>query len=105
VDELYDATVISGTMRLARGSWELDARVIDGVVNGTAMGTRGTSFLSGLFDLHVVDGFVNWIASAYDWSSRRLRRMQWGVVQGYALVMMMGFVLVLAAALWLGRGM
>ncbi|MCU0293175.1 MAG: hypothetical protein MUF10_14475, partial [Thermoanaerobaculaceae bacterium] len=105
VDEIYDATVISGTMRLARGSWELDARVIDGIVNGTALGTRGSSFLSGLFDLHVVDGLVNWVAGAYDWASRRLRRMQWGVVQGYALVMMVGFVLVLAAALWLGRGM
>ncbi|MGV8039619.1 MAG: NADH-quinone oxidoreductase subunit L [Thermoanaerobaculaceae bacterium] len=103
VDEIYDATVVDGTMMLARGSWEVDARVVDGVVNGTALGTRGSAFASGLLDLHIVDGLVNKIADAYQWASVRLRRLQWGVVQGYALAMVVGFVLVLAAALWLGH--
>jgi hypothetical protein len=50
-----------------------------------------------------VDGLVNWLADFYGWASRVLRRVQWGVVQGYALVMVVGFVLMVAAALWLGR--
>jgi hypothetical protein len=50
-----------------------------------------------------VDGLVNLVAKGYGWASRVLRRVQWGVVQGYALVMAVGFVLMVAAALWLGR--
>ncbi|MEW6338919.1 MAG: NADH-quinone oxidoreductase subunit L, partial [Acidobacteriota bacterium] len=103
VDELYDATVIDGTMKLANGSWEFDARVVDGAVNGTRHMTVGSSFFSGIFDLNVVDGLVNLVAKAYEVASRILRRVQWGVVQGYALVMVAGFALMVAAALWLGR--
>ncbi len=103
VDEAYNATAVAGTMKLAQASWEFDARVIDGTVNGARHLTVGTSFFSGLFDLNVVDGLVNLVAAAYGWASRALRRVQWGVVQGYALVMTVGFVLMVAAALWLGR--
>ncbi|MCJ7440486.1 MAG: hypothetical protein MUO25_02730, partial [Thermoanaerobaculaceae bacterium] len=103
VDEIYGATVVAGTVNLARGSYEFDARVVDGAVNGTRHLTVGTSFFSGFFDLNVVDGLVNWLADFYGWASRVLRRVQWGVVQGYALVMVVGFVLMVAAALWLGR--
>jgi NADH-quinone oxidoreductase subunit L len=103
VDEIYGATVVAGTVGLAKGSYEFDARVVDGAVNGTRHLTVGTSFFSGLFDLNVVDGLVNALAGFYGWASRELRRVQWGVVQGYALVMAVGFVLMVAAALWLGR--
>jgi NADH-quinone oxidoreductase subunit L len=103
VDELYGATVVAGTAGLARGCYEFDARVVDGAVNGARHLTVGTSFLSGVFDLNVVDGLVNLVANAYGWASRVLRRVQWGVVQGYALVMAVGFALMVAAALWLGR--
>jgi len=105
VDELYDATAVAGTMKLAQGSWEFDALVVDGAVNGTRHVTVGTSFFSGLFDLNVVDGAVNLLARIYGAWSRALRRVQWGVVQGYALVMAMGFVLMVAAALFLGRAL
>jgi NADH-quinone oxidoreductase subunit L len=103
VDEIYGATVVAGTVNLAKGSYEFDARVVDGAVNATRHLTVGTSFFSGLFDLNVVDGLVNALAESYGWASRVLRRVQWGVVQGYALVMAVGFVLMVAAALWLGR--
>jgi len=103
VDEAYEATVVAGTLGLSRASWEFDARVVDGAVNGTRHVTVGSSFFSGLFDLNVVDGAVNLVARVYEVGSRLLRRVQWGVVQGYALVMAMGFVLMVAAALWLGR--
>jgi NADH-quinone oxidoreductase subunit L len=103
VDEIYQATVINGTVKLAQGSWEVDSRVIDGAVNGARHLTVGSSFISGFFDLNVVDGLVNLVARAYGAASRALRRVQWGVVQGYALIMAVGFVLMVAAALWLGR--
>jgi hypothetical protein len=78
VDEAYDATVVAGTVKLAQGCWEFDARVVDGAVNGTRHLTVGTSFFSGLFDLNVVDGLVNLLADAYGWASRVLRRVQGG---------------------------
>jgi NADH-quinone oxidoreductase subunit L len=103
VDELYEATVIAGTKGLARGFWEFDARVIDGVVNGTSWGTRFAAFFSGLFDQYVVDGAVNAVGWVNQAASRTLRRVQAGVVQGYALAMAIGFMLMVAAALWLAR--
>ncbi len=103
VDELYNATAVAGTMKLARASWDFDARVVDGAVNGSRHVTVGASFLSGLFDLNVVDGLVNLVAKVYDAGSRGLRRLQRGVVQGYALIMAVGFLLMVAAALLLSR--
>jgi NADH-quinone oxidoreductase subunit L len=90
VDELYDATVIAGTLKLARFLWEVDARVVDGAVNGTRHATVGSSFLSGIFDLRVVDGAVNLIAEIYDVASHQFRRLQVGFTQGYAMVMVFG---------------
>ncbi|MCG6961912.1 MAG: NADH-quinone oxidoreductase subunit L, partial [Acidobacteria bacterium] len=96
IDELYEATVIAGTLKVADLLWELDARVVDGAVNGTRHTTVGTSFLSGVFDLKVVDGLVNLVAWIYQWASRKFRRLQVGFAQGYAMVMVLGAVALLA---------
>jgi NADH-quinone oxidoreductase subunit L len=95
VDELYGATVIAGTVKLARLLWEGDARVVDGAVNGTRHATVGFSFLSGIFDLRVVDGAVNLIARIYDVGSHYFRRLQVGFTQGYAMVMVFGAAVLL----------
>ncbi|MEK6650809.1 MAG: NADH-quinone oxidoreductase subunit L [Bacteroidota bacterium] len=42
-DELYDATWIRGTMALTRAYAWFDAKVIDGIVNGTARWTMGVT--------------------------------------------------------------
>jgi NADH-quinone oxidoreductase subunit L len=99
VDELYDATVIQGSVRLAGLLWEADARVIDGAVNGARHVTVGSSFLSGIFDLRVVDGAVNLIARAYDVASIAFRRLQVGFTQGYAMVMVFGAAILLVVFL------
>jgi len=95
VDEIYAATVIAGTIKLSRFLWEFDARVVDGVVNGTALTTVGSSFLSGIFDLRVVDGAVNLVGTSYDVASREFRRLQVGFTQGYAMVMVFGAAVLL----------
>ena len=95
VDEIYGATVIAGTIKLARFLWEVDARVVDGAVNGTAHTTVGSSFLSGIFDLRVVDGAVNLVGTTYDVASRWFRRLQVGFTQGYAMVMVFGAAILL----------
>ncbi len=98
VDELYDATVIRGTLGGARFLWEADARVVDGAVNGSRHVTVGSSFLSGVFDLKVVDGLVNLIARIYDVGSLAFRRLQVGFTQGYAMVMVVGAAVMLLVA-------
>jgi len=97
VDELYNSTFIAGTIKLARLLWDADARVVDGTVNGTRHATVGSSFLSGIFDLKVVDGAVNLIATIYDVASHQFRRLQVGFTQGYAMVMTFGAVALVVA--------
>jgi NADH-quinone oxidoreductase subunit L len=93
---------VAGTLGLSRASFAFDTKVVDGAVNGVRHLTVGTSFFSGFFDLHVVDGLVNLVAKIYRLGSEGLRRVQWGLVQGYALIMTVGFVAALVAAwmLW-----
>jgi len=90
VDELYDATAISGTKAAGRGLWTFDRNVIDGAVNGTGWLTLLSSVLSGLTDKRVVDGAVNAVGWAAEESSYWFRRVQTGLVQNYALLMLFG---------------
>jgi NADH-quinone oxidoreductase subunit L len=90
VDELYDATVVSGTASSARGLWAVDRNVVDGAVNGTGWVTVLTAWLSGLTDSHVVDGAVNFVGWIAQESSYWFRRLQTGLVQNYALLMLFG---------------
>jgi NADH-quinone oxidoreductase subunit L len=90
VDEAYDATVIRGTMGSARGLWSVDRNVVDGAVNGTGKLTVITSWLSGLTDRSVVDGLVNAVARVIQEASFTFRRLQTGLVQNYALLMLFG---------------
>jgi len=90
VDELYDATVISGTKSAARGLWGVDREVVDGAVNGTGWVTLFSAWVSGLADRHVVDGAVNSVGWTAEESSYWFRRLQTGLVQNYALLMVFG---------------
>lgn len=90
VDELYNSTVVSGTTTSARGLWTFDRNVVDGGVNGTGWLTLFSSWLSGLTDRHVVDGAVNMVGWTTEESSYWFRRLQTGLVQNYALLMVFG---------------
>ncbi len=90
VDELYDATVVSGTMASGRGLWTFDRRVVDGAVNGTGWLMIIGSWFSGLTDRTVVDGLVNLVGRVCEEGSFWFRRFQTGLVQNYALLMVFG---------------
>jgi len=90
VDELYDATVISGTYSVGRGLWTFDRKVVDGMVNGAGWTTIISSWFSGLTDKHVVDGLVNFIGRTCEEGSFWFRKVQTGLVQNYALWMLAG---------------
>ncbi len=90
VDELYGATVISGTFAAARNLWTVDRKVVDGAVNGAGWLTVISSWFSGLTDKGVVDGLVNLVGWIVQESSQGFRRLQTGLVQNYAMVMLLG---------------
>ena len=90
VDELYDATFIKGTMKGSFGSWGFDRRVVDGAVNGSGWATVFASWISSLIDRYVVDGAVNLVGRSSEESSFVFRRVQTGLVQNYALLMLAG---------------
>ncbi|HVZ20300.1 MAG TPA: hypothetical protein VG871_04520, partial [Vicinamibacterales bacterium] len=90
VDELYDATVISGTFASGRGLWAVDRNVVDGVVNGAGWLTIVSGWVSSLTDRSIVDGIVNLVGRICEEGSFWFRKLQTGLVQNYALLMLFG---------------
>ena len=90
VDELYNGTVVQGTMVSGRGLWVFDRSVVDGMVNGSSKVTIISSWFSGLTDSNVVDGLVNLVGWIVQESSHAFRRLQTGLVQNYAMLMLFG---------------
>jgi NADH-quinone oxidoreductase subunit L len=91
-DEIYDATVIKGSMLTARILAWFDANIVDGIVNGIATLFRKFAFLNGNIDKYVVDGAVNFTAFCVQTTGAVFRKIQTGKVQTY-LVMVMAAVL------------
>jgi NADH-quinone oxidoreductase subunit L len=101
VDELYGATVIKGTIEGGKGLWTFDRQVVDGAVNGAGWFTVVSAWVSGLTDRRVVDGAVNFVGWCTRESSYWFRRVQTGLVQNYALLMVFGvFVFVSVYLVW-----
>jgi NADH-quinone oxidoreductase subunit L len=99
-DALYEAVVVRGVLALARvGRW-FDARVLDGIVDGSAAATRALARLEGRFDQVVVDAIVNRLADVTQALGARLRRLQTGHVTTYLYVVVGTVTLVLIARLF-----
>jgi NADH-quinone oxidoreductase subunit L len=95
VDEFYNAIFVDFGKRLCARLWAVDAKGVDGAVNGASALTVFLSYVSAKFDFRGVDGLVNAIADLIQGSSNAFRRIQTGVLQNYLLAMAMGiFVIV-----------
>jgi NADH-quinone oxidoreductase subunit L len=108
VDEIYAALFVRGVAlgggRVLHG---LDRYVVDGGdgevgpalgVNGVAWATRDVvARLSNVWDKYVVDGLVNLTAFLLDNLSYAFRAVQNGLVQSYALSMLIGIILLFVA--------
>ncbi|HSC27012.1 MAG TPA: NADH-quinone oxidoreductase subunit L [Vicinamibacterales bacterium] len=102
VDELYDRTVVRGTTTSARGLWTFDRRVIDGGVDASGWLTQIAAWVSHMIDKYVVDGLVNLVGWTAAEGSYTLRRLQTGLVQNYALLMLAGVFVFLTIYLLAG---
>lgn len=83
VDELYQATVISGSVLVAKICFWFDTYIIDKFVNLVGLATKAFSWLNGLNDTFVVDGAVNGIAVLSSRLGQKLRKIQTGNIQSY----------------------
>ncbi|HKV36110.1 MAG TPA: NADH-quinone oxidoreductase subunit L, partial [Pyrinomonadaceae bacterium] len=98
VDEFYGVAVTRRTMDAARAVFSFDSKIVDGIVNGLAALSRGISRIVGGIDKYLVDGLVNSIAAfIVRLMSPLLRAAQTGFTQNYALVMVLGLMLAVAA--------
>jgi NADH-quinone oxidoreductase subunit L len=112
VDEMYDALFVRGAaLGGGQALHAVDRHVVDGGdgevrpglgVNGIAWAVRDVvARASDVWDKYVVDGLVNLTAFLLDNTSYVLRAMQNGLVQHYALAMLIGLFLMIGAGRFL----
>jgi NADH-quinone oxidoreductase subunit L len=102
VDEAYDYAftgrrkvrgVRLGVMGLGEASSWFDSHIIDGIVNGGGWLTRLSGTISSWWDKWMIDWLlVNVPATLSRMLSYPVRLLEWGLVQWYALVMVIGLV-------------
>jgi len=91
-DYLLDVKVVNLFKGLNNLLWSIDAKGVDGGVNGSAWLTRLSSVVSGLIDKYVVDMAVNSVGWFVRIGSIVFRTIQTGFAQNYALVMVLGLL-------------
>ena len=122
-DEIYQATFINGSIKLAEIFYNIDYHwIVDPLVNLVARISRGISFVLGMFDEKVVDGLVNLtglsgvklsdfsgitdnkvvdglvngIADVTGWIGEKvLRPIQTGKVQNYLLILIISMLAII----------
>ena len=97
VDEIYDAAVVERTKDLGTLLGRFDANVIDGVgVNGAGWLARFTSTVSMWWDKWIIDGLLNFSAKLMQLFSYPVRLLQTGLFSSYAMLILLGLVVLLA---------
>ncbi len=110
VDEFYN-TVFTGSrkagdkrlgvMGASEFLGDVDRTIIDGGVNGAGWLTRFSGTISNRWDAWIIDGLlVNGIAIFTRTLSYPMRLFQWGQLQWYALVMVVGLAGFIAYYVW-----
>ncbi len=94
-DEVYNAVIVRGVLRLNRAAATFDKVVVDGIVNSAGYLTRGAAWLSGSADRYVVDGMVNATADILRSLGAVAQSVQTGRVQNYFLGLVSGLVVLI----------
>ncbi len=91
LDDIYLRGVVRPIQYpIARATYWLDQHLLDGVVNGTARGTRRVAAGTNTFDRTVVDGAVNGTGRLSELFGQFIRGSQTGNVQRYAVYLFIG---------------
>jgi NADH-quinone oxidoreductase subunit L len=100
IDEVYDALFVHRAKDLGRGLWRFDAKIVDGVVNNTALSTVTSATGSSWWDRWIVDGLVRAVGGLTQLGSWVFRLAETGYTQNYALVMIFGVLVIVGYVLW-----
>lgn len=95
VGELYSTMFLGPAKRLASVCLSFDISIIDGIVNWAAWVARFAAWVSHKFDIYIVDGIINSMATLVNMNSVMWRRLQTGYLQNYALVIVIGVILII----------
>jgi NADH-quinone oxidoreductase subunit L len=82
-DEFYRDTAVAGTLTGARLSGWIDSKLVDGVVNASAVLLKLNAFVAGAIDNVIVDGLVDGTANFLGYWGDKFRKLQTGEVQWY----------------------
>jgi NADH-quinone oxidoreductase subunit L len=97
VDEIYDALFVNRIKDLGTWLGRFDANIIDGLgVNGAGWLARFGSRLSMWWDKWIIDGLLNLGAKATQLFSYPVRLLQTGMFSSYAMLILVGLVVLLA---------
>ena len=91
-DQIYDRIFVKGLFLLTIISKWVDENIIDAIVNGTAVVTKGISGISGWIDNNIVDGLVNATATTADRAGGLLSHVQTGRLQTYLVYIVFSFL-------------
>src|SRR5262245_14081694 len=96
LDDLYEGVIVADIKGpIARASYWVNQRVIDGVVNGAGRSAAAAGrFAYDVFDQEVVDGAFNDLANETGAVGAEARKVQSGRVQRYALLLLAGVALI-----------
>ncbi len=97
VDELYQATVVRGTIAFSTANGMVDTKLVDGVVNAVGKGGALFGVVNGWIDTHIVDALVGLVGIVNMETARGLRWIQSGRFQQYALILFVSLLALLGA--------
>jgi NADH-quinone oxidoreductase subunit L len=83
VDEIYAATIVKWFLDLRIVLANMDTYIVDGLVNGVSVATRGAAWVTNSIDKYLVDGAVNFVAEGTLQAGDKLRTVQTGRIQNY----------------------
>src|SRR3989338_1084939 len=95
IGKAYEFMVLKPVGRMASYCLTFDLGIIDGIVNWAAWVARFAAWVSHKFDIYIVDGIINSIATLVSMNSVMWRRLQTGYLQNYALVIVIGVILII----------
>ena len=100
IDELYDFLFVDRSKSFGTRLWRFDATYVDGAVNRSAWATVKSADVSGWWDRWVVDGAVRFVGGFVKTFSWPVRLIQTGYVQNYALMMILGVLVLIGYVFW-----
>ncbi len=100
VSELYMTMILKPKDRLAYYCGLFDITIIDGIVNAAAWLLKVLAWLSHQFDIYIVDGIINSFATIVNESGSIFRRFQNGYLQSYAVLIVVGTVLIIGGVIF-----